>query len=311
MQGLSSYDQYLFTAITDIATTDSRSFFLILTQLGNPYVWLFITAVYLIFGDKKKIAAILAISLIFSIVVVDDIKEAIERPRPEGSYNSLFLFSSGYSFPSGHSQASFLIAVIIGSFLETRYRLIGYGLASIVGISRIHLGVHYPSDVIAGALLGIVMGLMVNHLIYSLGIHGKETRMRKALFKNGSRDGDEPIAGSDDRYIYHKFGLTYLLLGTGIIMSMIMSMIDEYGMIITILTMLFIVIIIAAKDMMTDKKTTILAFISLISMGLVASISTLILEQYISSLMIVAIIYLAALTLSKDRKIQMALDKNI
>jgi undecaprenyl-diphosphatase len=60
------------------------------------------------------------------------------------------------SFPSGHACNAFMIAIILAERLR-RKRYVFYGLATVVALSRIYVGVHYPSDVIAGSCLGLVI----------------------------------------------------------------------------------------------------------------------------------------------------------
>ena len=64
------------------------------------------------------------------------------------------------SFPSGHATTAFAAAAVVGA-LYPRLRIPVYGLAALVGLSRVYLGVHYTLDVLAGAALGIALGLGV------------------------------------------------------------------------------------------------------------------------------------------------------
>lgn len=86
------------------------------------------------------------------------LKQLIDRPRPFVTYPEIEplitrVFDS--SFPSGHSCASFACSVVLLCMLPKKYGIPALILALLVAGSRLALGVHYPSDVLAGALLGI------------------------------------------------------------------------------------------------------------------------------------------------------------
>ena len=66
---------------------------------------------------------------------------------------------TSHSLPSGHSTTAFAAATILGAYFP-RFRLPFYALAALIAWSRVVVGVHYPLDVIAGALLGVALGLL-------------------------------------------------------------------------------------------------------------------------------------------------------
>jgi undecaprenyl-diphosphatase len=65
-----------------------------------------------------------------------------------------------HSFPSGHSATSFAAATILAGYAP-RYRVLFYALACLIAFSRLYNGVHYPTDVVSGALLGIALALIL------------------------------------------------------------------------------------------------------------------------------------------------------
>lgn len=105
----------------------------------------------------------LAISSFISRLV----KESVNRIRPFIKISNLNIKKIGideYSFPSGHTTAAFSIAVT-SSLFYPNIAIAGIVLASCVGVSRIYLGVHYPTDVLAGTFLGSITSFLVFHII--------------------------------------------------------------------------------------------------------------------------------------------------
>ena len=103
-----------------------------------------------------------AIVLINDALCYQIIKPFFARPRPCHVLEDVVIFSrcsSNSSFPSNHASNIFAAATIMGG----AYRhviFLAYGIAFLVGLSRIYLGVHYPSDVLAGAIIGTCFGLL-------------------------------------------------------------------------------------------------------------------------------------------------------
>jgi undecaprenyl-diphosphatase len=86
-------------------------------------------------------------------------KELFDRARPPvAGIDAVGVIPASASFPSGHSATAFAAAVAVGLFYPKLRRPL-LALAAIVALSRVYLGVHYASDVVAGSLLGVVLGL--------------------------------------------------------------------------------------------------------------------------------------------------------
>ena len=113
----------------------------------------------LIKHDKQlqKNAAYMAGGYLFSAVVTHGLKRTIQRQRPFDKYTFIIKRDEGgsYSFPSGHTSAAFYAASFL-SILYPKWYVIAPSMlwASTVGYARMYQGVHYPTDVLAGAIVG-------------------------------------------------------------------------------------------------------------------------------------------------------------
>ena len=107
------------------------------------------------------------IALSFSSALTQIIKNSVSRIRPFIKISNLNIRKIGidtHSFPSGHTTAAFSMAVTLSLFYPNLI-FIFLGLATLVGVSRIYLGVHYPSDVLVGAFVGSFCSFLVCHFI--------------------------------------------------------------------------------------------------------------------------------------------------
>lgn len=121
------------------------------------------------YGENS--AVLLALSEITNGAATQLIKIIVKRPRPFRTLNKVYLtdtnsIAGSYSFPSGHSSSSFTIATSLAlRYPDKPVLIIGcYTYATLVALGRIYWGVHYPSDVLAGMLIGAGSAA----LIYSL-----------------------------------------------------------------------------------------------------------------------------------------------
>ena len=140
-----------------------RSSTLWITRLGDGWIWYALAVIILFFGGEKRLVAVgagLAASLA-GIVVFRQLKLISKRPRPyqvEPHCWAMVIPPDRFSFPSGHSMTAFSITVTIGHFYPDLQMLL-IVLALSIAASRIILGMHYLTDVVAGAAIGIGLGL--------------------------------------------------------------------------------------------------------------------------------------------------------
>lgn len=121
-------------------------------------------------GRRTAVRALTALS-VTSVTANLVVKEVLPRRRPErenatASRGTRMPMSS--SFPSGHTASAFAFATAV----TAEFPLLAvplFGLATLVGYSRVHTGVHYPTDVIAGATLGFAVGTVVREATLRVG----------------------------------------------------------------------------------------------------------------------------------------------
>lgn len=136
------------------------------THLGdNGMLWIVLCLALLLFPKTRRIGLAGALALCFSLFCTNLLlKPLIDRPRPwlmvEGLIN-LVNEHDPRSFPSGHTSAAFAAATAYFRILsqdKARWKWVAMALATLMGLSRLYVGVHYPSDVLAGALVGAFCG---------------------------------------------------------------------------------------------------------------------------------------------------------
>ena len=120
-------------------------------------------ALFWIFGPRswRPDIQLLFIGIVFTAVAVLVLKFSIKRPRPEGEWGQIYRSTDPHSFPSGHAARAIMLTTIM---LLSGYIWIGAGMliwVILVDLSRVGLGVHYYSDILAGTGIGVLMGVLV------------------------------------------------------------------------------------------------------------------------------------------------------
>ena len=134
----------------------------VITSLGNVgFIWLLISVILLFFKKTRSLGFQLLISIGFAYVIYQWVmKPIIARPRPftqNPIVELLIKAPKDFSFPSGHTACGFSFVIIL--FLKkNKWWIPSLILASIIGFSRMYLYVHFFTDVICGALCGIIFG---------------------------------------------------------------------------------------------------------------------------------------------------------
>lgn len=136
-----------------------------ITQLGDLYAFILL-AVILYWAIDKRFAYKFFFAFVGSALVNSVLKVIVQRPRPynEPGIESVFTKTHGYSFPSGHSQATGVIFYSMNNEFGKKNKIIRgllIALLVLVPLSRVYLGQHYLTDVIAGASIGILMSYLM------------------------------------------------------------------------------------------------------------------------------------------------------
>lgn len=136
-----------------------------ITDLGGAvFTSIFALGLVLIGNSRVKLIGIEAIlALFFGQIFVQSLKKLMSRERPYKILEHLHTFGiemRDYSFPSGHTTASFSLATTIALNMP-KTAIFVLVLAFTIGMSRVYLGVHYPTDVAAGILIGVFASLAI------------------------------------------------------------------------------------------------------------------------------------------------------
>lgn len=149
-------------------------------------------------GRTRRAGIALVVGLVVHVVLLEGvIKHAVARERPFAALGLTLRDSlvdpTSYSFPSGHSAAGFLCAWIVGARYP-RWQLPLLALACLIALSRLHLGAHYPTDVAAGAVFGMLLGGVLVRAARVADVDARAARCGEDLLDVDSVVGDEPEA---------------------------------------------------------------------------------------------------------------------
>ena len=150
--------------IQELRTDWLTAFFTTVTHLGDGgALWILAGVALLIPKKTRKVGITMAIALALTFLTVNLIlKPVIARTRPYEVVEGLRMLvnpAHDYSFPSGHSSSSMAAAVAMLGALPHKWKPVGWCaviLAVLICISRLYIGIHYPTDVLCGAAIGLM-----------------------------------------------------------------------------------------------------------------------------------------------------------
>ncbi len=187
---LASIDEKITNYVISYRSTELTNYFIPITRLGDAKGYILVLLIgaliyFLRFKNWKHIAQT-AFILVFSSLLNIMLKTIINRPRPDDI--EYLVMAKGLSYPSGHAMAAasfygFLIYLFWKAKLHLTVKIASIFLLAClilsIGISRVYLGVHFPSDIIAGYVAGATVLLLCIVLFQVTGTFKKNTSAKK------------------------------------------------------------------------------------------------------------------------------------
>ncbi len=142
----------------------------VITNLGNGgAIWILLTLLILLLPKTRRVGCMMAVALIGTLLINNMLlKNLVARTRPYEVIEGLTYLvkrPGDFSFPSGHAGCAFSAACIMLRRLPKRYGIPAIVFAIIISLSRLYVGVHYPSDVLFGVVSGILISYAAEMLV--------------------------------------------------------------------------------------------------------------------------------------------------
>lgn len=136
-----------------------------ITRLGDAgIIWIMLSIVLLLIPKTRKSGAVMVVALVVDVLLCNIVlKNLVARTRPYDVNTGVHLLVAklhDYSFPSGHTVASFASVTALYLAGEKKLWKFALVLACLIAISRLYLYVHYPTDVLGGILFGVISGYL-------------------------------------------------------------------------------------------------------------------------------------------------------
>lgn len=144
-----------------------------ITHLGDEgYLWIAMGILFLIFKKTRPIGFTMLVSLLINFLIVNvTLKDLVGRARPyivNDLIEPLIQMSpksSNRSFPSGHTSGSFSAMFALYKWVPKKIGIPALILAGLISVSRWYVGVHYPTDVLAGVVVGFISSIVAYYLV--------------------------------------------------------------------------------------------------------------------------------------------------
>lgn len=171
LQTLKEWDRDLFVWLNSLGIEHFDRFWLFVTQIETwiPLFFFLFLLIFYVYGFKKGLVVIFFTLLTFSVTMAftNLAKESVARLRPNNvaALNHIIRIlqkPTNYSFFSGHASSSFAVTtfVVLAIRQHTKWVYLAFLWPIIFALSRIYVGVHYPSDLLVGALVGTLIAFL-------------------------------------------------------------------------------------------------------------------------------------------------------
>jgi len=170
MEALNQFEVQILLFIRENLTNPFLDFVMpkITFLADHGWFWIALAALLLVFRKSRKTGCVMAAALIMGLVTANiTLKPLVARIRPYDLIEGVELLVErlhDFSFPSGHTIASFEGATAIALTCRKRYGIPALVLASLIALSRLYLFVHYPTDVLTGCVLGIAFAFLAKFI---------------------------------------------------------------------------------------------------------------------------------------------------
>jgi undecaprenyl-diphosphatase len=171
MEKIYKYDSIISYRLCDFRYCRWFSALMVISsKLGDGLIWFFLSLCLILLGGMTGVKAVFVeiLSAVICIAIFKKIKNSTTRKRPFETYPDMeFILPppDEYSFPSGHSMNAFAAATVMACYFPFLFLPL-FIIAVLIATSRVFLALHYPTDVIIGALIGVSVSLS---LIWILG----------------------------------------------------------------------------------------------------------------------------------------------
>ena len=161
IEAIFNFDRSILLFIqNNVRVTAMNQLVTFITHLGNAGIlWIALTLLMLCFQKTRRTGVTCAISMVIGLIVANLIlKNWVARVRPYVTIEELELMiepQKDWSFPSGHATNSFACGWVMFRTMKKRYGVPALVMAILITLSRIYVGVHYPTDILAGTAIGI------------------------------------------------------------------------------------------------------------------------------------------------------------